>query len=175
MCVPVRSRKVKILGGLLALFAMLNLALGSPAQASGGYVPPGGKQCQTTALAKVGLYVSPDTKLFITDKNGVVLKETLVAAAVVDASLVVCVQVDVNAYVEIGAAIPVDKDGDKKADYVLSKVGIIGDLDGHAKITAQIKGRIAVFLAVKVFAHLDVDVDLKKGEKYECDAGAGKK
>ena len=166
--------KVKALGGLLSLFAVLSLALGTPAHASGSHVPPGGKKCGTTALAKLGLYVSPDTKLFITDKNGVVLKETLVAAVVIDAELVVCVQVDVAAFVDIGAAVPVDQDGDKKIDYVVSKVGIIGDVDGHAKISVHIKGKLGIFLAVKIVARVDVDVILHKGHKYECDAGAKK-
>jgi hypothetical protein len=169
-----KSAKVKALGGLLSLVAVLGLVLGTPAHASGGYVPPGGHKCSTTVLANVGLYVSPDTKIFLTDKHGLVVKETLVAALVIDARLEVCVQVDVNAWVEIGAALPVDKNGDKKADYILSKINIIGDLDGHAKVTAKVKGKVAVFLAVKVFAQVDVDINLKKGEHTGCGAGAGK-
>ncbi len=168
------SSRVKGLGLVLAILTALSL-VGTPAQASGTYVPPGGKKCATSLLANVGIYVSPNTKLWITDKNGVVLKETLVAAIALDARLEVCVEVDVNAFVDIGAAVPVDKDGDKYADYVLVKVLALADIDGHAKISAQIKGKVAIFLAVKLFAQLDVNVDLKKGEKYECDTGAGKK
>ena len=174
MSVPTSTR-AKRFAGLFSLLAVLGLSLGTPAQASGGYVPPGGTKCSTTALAHLGLYVSPDTKIWITDKNGVVLQEKLVAAVVLSASLEVCVQVDVNAYVDIANAVAVDHNGDKKADAILVKVGILGDIDGHAKVSAKIKGKIAVFLAVKVFAQVDVNIDLKKGEKYECDAGAGKK
>lgn len=157
---------------LATLAPMVFGLLATPAKAHNYYgQKPGIIHCDAFSFKDyTGDWVveKPTIKFF--DEYGNELAAQVSLAVLVDAKLVVCVEVDADADVDIFLDGVLDDNGDGKKDTLVVKVLALAhaNADVHVKVKAQVKGKVG--LSVVVALAVNLDIDLKAGEKkeYNC-------
>jgi hypothetical protein len=152
-------------GGIIFLLASVLVALvGSPAQAHKMWQKPGVIHCDEfdmKSLTGDSVIEKPEVKFY--DDKGNLLAAKVSASIVVNAKLIVCVEVDAEAEVNIVLDGILDENKDGKKDTVVVRIDVIAKADVNVKVRAKIKGQVGI--SVTVALQLDLDLKLKAGEK----------
>lgn len=148
----------------LAVASFLVAGLAGPAQAHKMVQKPGVIHCDKFSMKDYTADASIENpKVTMYDDKGNLLAAKAALAVVINADLVVCVEVNAEAEVDIVLEAVLDGDKNGKKDTLVVRVDILGRADVNAKIKAEIRGQIGVSIAVAV--KVDLDLAVKAGEK----------
>ncbi|MDQ4145925.1 MAG: hypothetical protein M3198_19695 [Actinomycetota bacterium] len=157
-------RAVKRAVVLLALTSLLLGISALPAQAHKMPQKPGDVHCDKFNMKNLTgdtVIENPEVKMY--DDKGNLLAAKVVVAVVVDADLIVCVEVDAEADINIVLEAVLDEDKNGKKDTVVVRVDIDAKADVNVKVAAKIRGKIGLTVAVAV--EVNANVAVKAGEK----------
>lgn len=150
-------------GALLATLTFVLVGLiSSPAHA--WTQKPGETHCKNFNFKDLTAdLVVENASVKLADDKGNLLAADVAASVLINANLVVCVTANAEAEVDIALGGILDDDKNGKKDTILVNIDVLAKADAKAHIHAKIKGQIGA--TVSVAAHVDIDLDVKGGEK----------
>ena len=166
-----RMSTIRRAGVVFGLTTLLAAVFASPAHAhKWESQKPGNIHCDAFDMKKYtadGSIENPKVTMY--DDKGNLLAVQVKLAVVVNAKLIVCVEVDAAADVNIVLDGVLDKDGNGKKDTIVVRVDVVAkaNVKVNVKVTAKIKGQIGLTIgvALNVKANIVVDVGEKKSMK----------
>jgi hypothetical protein len=162
-----KASEFRVFRPAIALLAVTSLLLGVSALAAQAHKTPqkpGDVHCDKfdmTALTADAVIENPAVHIY--DDKGNLLTTKTAVAVVVNAQLVVCVEVDAAADVDIHLEAVLDEDKNGKKDTVVVRVDVEAKADVNVKVAAKVTGKIG--LTVGVAVEVNARISLKAGEK----------